>query len=68
MKLKALALPKDHSPEAREVYDEIISLIPDFPDRASEIVGLFLHDHKLQKTILHGLSLAGLMLSVEIEF
>ena len=43
--------------EALEVYEEILTLTPDFPEKASKIVGVFLLDKNLQELILHGLSL-----------
>jgi len=48
--------------EASEAFDEIISIVPNFPERAQKIVSAFLYEESLQASILHGLSLAGLEL------
>jgi len=48
--------------EAADTCQEIISLAPNFPERAKTIVHAFLFDKELQASILHGLHLAGMEL------
>ncbi len=46
--------------EALDAYTEILSIVPNFPERAQTIVSAFLYEKSLQASILHGFSLAGI--------
>ena len=46
--------------EAAEVVKELITLSPNFAERARHIVGAFIFDRELQNTIIQGLILAGI--------
>lgn len=48
--------------EASLAVEELMGLSPNFPERAHYIVGRFILDDQLQKTLLKGLSLAGIII------
>lgn len=49
--------------EALDAYSELISLVPDFADRAPKLVAVFLLEENLQSSILNGFGLAGIELT-----
>ncbi|MGD9329021.1 MAG: hypothetical protein PVH48_08665, partial [Cyclobacteriaceae bacterium] len=49
--------------EASKAIEELLKITPDFPERAREIVGVFLLDQDLQDTIIEGLISAGISIA-----